>query len=216
MSNLKGNKEETRINAPYHNQFYRIADMLATSCADKRVDSLSTMCQARGFTEDEINGFVETWLTTQSKFPVLADIYQATGKPKIKMCECNFFGIVESEYTDYSNDEHMARIIFLNECLDRCRQSEKLCCFLYREYTCNDTMIRLIKNLIADSKLEIKTDFIESEYKLVEYRLQNNGKKQREYYQIPNRNEKVKHENVKKMVFRDCLSSFQNERGCQD
>ena len=217
MSNLKGNKEDNRIDAPYHNQFYRIADMLATPCADKRVDALSTMSEARGFKIAEIILFVEHWITTQSKFPVMADIYAFTGKKIKKECECNFDGIVIAEYDNYSIDEHLARLIFLNECLDRYNSSEKLCCFLYREYTDNDSEVRHIKNLISDGQYSnISTEFLKSELKLVNDRLQNKGRKTRPYYQMPNRTEKV--ERYKKNVerFDSCVKGFPNERGCQD
>jgi hypothetical protein len=62
--------------------------MLATPCADKRVDTLSTMSEVRGFTINEIIKFVEHWITTQSKFPVLADIYVFLGKATKQKATC--------------------------------------------------------------------------------------------------------------------------------
>jgi hypothetical protein len=188
--------------------------MLATPQAEKRVPVLADILKARNFTANEITSFVEHWLTTQSKFPVLADIYAFSGKKIRKNHQCDGDGVAILQVDDYLNDEHLARLIFLNECLDRYEPTEKLCCFLYREYSCDFETINHIKNLINDGGYEIKSDFIVSETNLLRTRLINKGRKTN-YFQIQNRDKDVKIYKFKEN-YASVVKGFTNERGCQD
>lgn len=175
MSNLKSNKEENRIDAPYHNQFYRIADMLATPCADKRVDALSSMVEARKFSINEISSFVEVWITTQSKFPVLADIYTFTGK-KLKNDSCERDGHIELIFDNYEHSEHMARLKALNLIIDmwiETDKSTKLCCFVKQNLEFFFDQIFILKSEYSKST----QNDVEIAYQYTKYRCENNGNK---------------------------------------
>jgi hypothetical protein len=191
MSNLKGNKEDNRIDAPYHNQFYRIADMLATPCADKRVDSLSTMSEARGFKIDEIISFTEYWLATQSKFPVLADIYAFTKKSLKQVKECDhivYMPISKDWFTSY-RDDGMRRLKALCLMIDQYRiidTKQKWCCY----FTENENVFF---NLFDDQKKKYNNtslEEIERAYKITLNKL--------------------------KDIQRPASFQNKNERGCQD
>jgi hypothetical protein len=108
--------------------------MLATPMGQKRVLVLADILKARNFTLDQVTRFVEHWMSTQSKFPVLADFYAFTGLYVKQDAECSNGGNVVLELElKYNSQQHLAKLHAINCVIDKWvseRHPEKFCCYL--------------------------------------------------------------------------------------